>query len=84
MEPLSLEKEDRIRLAAEIQHFMAADLDVDIGNMDAERLIDFLATSLGTKFYNRGLKDAQALMARKADDIQDELYALERAEEKRG
>lgn len=84
MSDLDLDKEARLRLAGEIQHFMDAELDVEIGNMDAKRLIDFLAASLGARFYNLGLKDAQALFARKADDITDELYALERPVDPRG
>lgn len=84
MDDLSLTKEDRTRLALQVQRFMETDLDVEIGNMDAERLIDFLAGSLGAKYYNQGLKDAGALVARKADDIQDELYGLERTVEERG
>lgn len=84
MDELSLKKEDRTRLALQIQHFMDNELEIEIGNMDAERLIDFLAGSLGAKFYNQGVKDAGALIARKADDIQDELYGLERTVEERG
>ncbi len=73
-----LSNDERALLARRIQRFMAEDLDTDIGNMDAERLIEFLTPSLGARFYNIGLRDAQALFARKADDINDEIYALER------
>lgn len=84
MTELKLEKDARARLASQIQRFLDEELDVEIGNMDADRLIDFLSTSLGARFYNLGLKDAQALFARKADDINDEIYALEQPVEDRG
>ena len=79
MSDLNLDTDSRTRLAEQIKRFCRDDLDVEIGNMDAERLIDFLVPSLGARFYNLGLKDAQALIARKADDINDELYALEKS-----
>ncbi|KZM47429.1 DUF2164 domain-containing protein [Labrenzia sp. OB1] len=84
MTELKLEKDARTRLASQIQRFLDEELDVEIGNMDADRLIDFLSTSLGARFYNLGLKDAQALFARKADDINDEIYDLEQPVDDRG
>ncbi|ASP33426.1 DUF2164 domain-containing protein [Labrenzia sp. VG12] len=84
MTELKLEKDVRTRLAQQIKRYLDEDLDIDIGNMDAELLMDFLTPTLGAHFYNLGLKDAQALFARKADDINDELYALERRIDERG
>ncbi|MBO6895578.1 MAG: DUF2164 domain-containing protein [Roseibium sp.] len=84
MSELKLEKDARNRLAEQIKRYMDQELDTEIGNMDAEFLIDFLSESLGGHFYNLGLKDAQALFARKADDINDEIYALEKVIDDRG
>ncbi len=84
MTEIPLSKDERSRLARQIQRFMEDELDVEVGNMDTERLIEFLTPSLGARFYNLGLKDAQALLARKVDDINDEFYALERVIEDRG
>ena len=83
MKELKLDKDVRARLTAQIQRYLDDELDLEIGNMDAEFLIDFLSGSLGTYFYNLGLKDAQALFARKADDVTDEIYAMERKVEDR-
>ncbi len=79
-----LDKDSRARLAVQIKRYMEAELEVEIGNMDAEFLIDFLSTSLGAHYYNLGLNDAHALFARKADDLADEIYALERKIDDRG
>ena len=84
MTELKLDKDTRARLAHQIKHYLETDLDVEIGNMDAEFLMDFLTPTLGAHFYNLGLKDAQALFARKVDDINDEIYALERQIDQRG
>ncbi|MET1411181.1 DUF2164 domain-containing protein [Roseibium sp. HPY-6] len=83
MKELKLDKEVRTRLTAQIQRYLDDELDLEVGNMDAEFLIDFLSGSLGAHFYNLGLKDAQALFARKADDVTDEIYAMERKVEDR-
>ncbi len=73
-----LDTDVRARLSRQIQLYLDEELELEVGNMDAEFLIDFLSGSLGAHFYNLGLKDAQALFARKADDITDEIYAMER------
>ncbi|MCX2722134.1 DUF2164 domain-containing protein [Roseibium salinum] len=77
MTDLELDKDTRIRLALQIQRFMAEDLDVEIGNMDAEKLIEYLTSTLGAQFYNQGLKEAQALFARKSEEITYAVYELE-------
>ncbi len=78
MTELKLDKDIRSRLTQEIRTYLDEELEIEVGNMDVEFLIDFLSGSLGAHFYNLGLKDAQALFARKADDITDEIYAMER------
>ena len=76
MSELELDRDTASKLAGEIKRFLDSELDVEIGNMDAEALIGFLTPTLGARFYNMGLKDAQALFARRADDIADDIYAL--------
>jgi len=78
MKPDTLNREERSYLASELRAYLDAELDVEIGNMDAEALIDMIGEKLGAAYYNRGLKDAEALMSRKLDDISDELRALEK------
>lgn len=73
-----ISKDDRAWLVSRVQSYFSQELDQDIGNMDAEFLIDFFAETLGPFFYNNGLQDAQILLARKLDDISDELSAMER------
>jgi uncharacterized protein (DUF2164 family) len=81
MPDLKLDKDTRARLNEQIRQYLSNELDTDIGNMEADFLIDFLSGSLGTSFYNLGLKDAQALIARKMDDINDELYGMEQPDD---
>jgi len=81
MPNLKLDKDTRTRLNQQIRQYLSDELDTDIGNMEADFLIDFLTSSLGASFYNLGLKDAQALIARKMDDINDELYGMEQPDD---
>jgi uncharacterized protein (DUF2164 family) len=83
MKELKLDKEARSLLTSQIRNYLDEELEIEVGNMDVEFLVDFLSGSLGAHYYNLGLKDAQALFARKADDITDEIYAMERKVEDR-
>lgn len=81
MPDLKLDKDTRARLNDQIRRYLSDELDTDIGNMEADFLIDFLGSTLGASFYNLGLKDAQALVTRKIDDLNDEFYGLERQDD---
>lgn len=43
-------------------------------------LLAFIATEIGRDFYNRGLYDAQAVVAARAEDISEAILGLERAQ----
>lgn len=78
MPDIAISKEERAWLVTRIQDHFTEELDRDIGNMDAERLIELFTDTIGGIFYNHGLRDAHALMSRKMDDLADELYTLEK------
>ncbi len=78
MPELTLTKEERTWLVSRIQDHFSDELDQEIGNMDAEFLIDFFAKTAGPLFYNSGVRDAQTLLTRKLEDVTDEFYALEK------
>lgn len=73
-----LSREDREALAREILTYCQDELDIDMGNMDAGFLIDKLGTTMGAAYYNKGLQDAGRLFAQRAEDVSDDLYALEK------
>ncbi|MBD1548021.1 DUF2164 domain-containing protein [Roseibium aggregatum] len=78
MSDIRLSKEDHAWLAECIRSYFETELDQEIGNMDAGFLIDFFAETAGPVFYNQGLRDAQALLSRKLEDVADELSAMEK------
>ena len=68
-------------IVRKIKLYFSEELRQEIGSFDAEFLLDFFAKEIGAYFYNRGLYDAQALLSKKLDDIQDAIYQLERPTE---
>ncbi|HEX7816647.1 DUF2164 domain-containing protein [Dyella sp.] len=81
MEGIAFSSEERGVIVKKIQLYFAEELGQKIGSFDAEFLLDFFAKETGAYFYNRGLYDAQALLAARLDDIQDAIYQLEQPTE---
>jgi len=77
MKKLTLDKERRAELVGRLQRYFVDELEQGIGVMPAERLIEFVAESLGPLYYNQGLSDAQAVFAKALDDVNDSIYGLE-------
>jgi uncharacterized protein (DUF2164 family) len=78
MKPIVFSKEEQADLIPRIKAFVRDELDQDIGDLQASMLMDFFANTLGRAVYNRAIYDAQALIAAKADEMAEALYALER------
>ncbi len=68
-------------LVQNIRSYFDKSLDVELGQFDAEFVLQFFAEEVGPYFYNRGLSDAQAVLASRMDLIQDGIYELEKPTE---
>jgi uncharacterized protein (DUF2164 family) len=77
MKPIRFEKEERAAIVARIQRYFVDELDSEIGGIPAELLLNFFSEEIGPFYYNQRLADAQAVMARMIDTINDEIYGLE-------
>lgn len=73
-------KEEKALIARKIKLYFSEELKQQIGQFDAEFLLDFISEELGA-YYNRGLYDAQATLSEKFEDIQDAIYQLEKSTE---
>ena len=78
MKRIEFTKEETKQLVGLIQTYFTDELDQDIGQLPAELLLDFIGAKIGVHFYNRGLYDAQAVLAAKVEDITEAIYGLER------
>jgi uncharacterized protein (DUF2164 family) len=81
MSEIEFSKEEKELIVRKIQLYFKAELDSDIGQFDAQFLLDFFAKEVGGYFYNRGLYDAQAVLEKRMDDITDAIYELEKITE---
>ena len=80
MKPIKFEKDERAAIVSKIQRYFVDELDSEIGAIPAELLLAFFTEQIGPFYYNQGLGDAQAAMARIVDNINDEIYGLEQRE----
>ena len=69
------EKEAMVR---KLQSYFEDELSQDIGQFDAEFLLDFFADNLGAYFYNQGLHDAMSVFQSKMETVGDEIYVIEK------
>ncbi|MDP1737514.1 MAG: DUF2164 domain-containing protein [Caulobacter sp.] len=74
----AIDKPDRELLARSLRAHLKAELDVEIGGLDAEFLLDFMAERIGPRFYNLGLRDAATALAKRMDVLTEALEELER------
>jgi uncharacterized protein (DUF2164 family) len=78
MKRIEFSKEETQQLVGLIQVYFRDELDHEIGQLPAELLLDFIGAKIGVHFYNRGLYDAQAVLAAKMEDLTEAIYGLER------
>lgn len=67
-------------LVDKIQRYFDNELEQEIGQFDAEFLLDFFATEIGPAFYNQALLDAQSALESKLDDVRYAIQDLEKSE----
>lgn len=81
MEKDLISREDKERLVLTVQRHLSDESEVEIGRFDVEALVDLMARLVGPHYYNKGLIDAHALVARQVDEINDAFYEMERLPE---
>ena len=78
---IEFSKEEKELLVGKVQSYMDEELNYEIGQFDAEFLLDFFSEEIGAYYYNRGLEDARLVVERKLDTIDEEIYAIEKPTE---
>lgn len=81
MSEIEFSKEEKDVIVKKIQLYFRDELETEIGQFDAQFLLDFFAEEVGAYFYNRGLYDAQAILERRIEDISEAIYELEKVTE---
>ncbi len=62
---------------AKIKTYFAEELDEEIGQFDAEFLLDFFGDLIGGAYYNQGLQDALGVIESQTDRMKETLFAME-------
>ena len=81
MASIEFSAEHKTLLVSQIQKYFERELDQDIGDFDAEFLLDFFTEKVGGFYYNEGLNDAKALLDDKLDTITESFSELEKVTE---
>jgi len=58
MSEIKFSKEEMEIITKKVQLYFSEELDYEIGQFDAQFLLDFIAEEIGPYFYNKGLYDA--------------------------
>ncbi|CCN48613.1 conserved hypothetical protein [Vibrio nigripulchritudo MADA3029] len=78
MTDIKIERDKKNELVEELQRYLIDELDTEVGQFEAEFLLDFFVEKAGPAIYNQALMDARAVIERKVADIDDELYGIEK------
>lgn len=70
--------EEKETLIPKIKMYLHDELDVEIGNFDAEFLLDFFIEEVGPYFYNRGIKDSLDMLDTRMEEVKESIYVLEK------
>ena len=80
MARIEFDRGTREDLARRLVKRLRDELDIEVAPMDGQRLLDLLAESFGAAYYNQGLRDAQAAVQARVDDIAEAIAGLEQPE----
>lgn len=81
MSEIEFSKEEKEIITRKIQLYFTEELNQEIGQFDAQFLLDFFSEEIGPYIYNRGLYDSQTILESKMEDISDAIYELEKITE---
>ena len=81
MSDIKFSKEEKQFLVNKIQAYFEQEMNREIGQFEAEFLLDFFSREVGAYYYNQGLSDARSLLAEKLETISDAFYEIEKPTE---
>jgi len=77
MTKIKFTKEQKEHIIQKIKHYFNQELREEIGQFDAEFLLEFFGKEIGSYFYNRGLHDAHGMIESQIDIIKEAIYTME-------
>ncbi|MEO1938250.1 MAG: DUF2164 domain-containing protein [Sulfurimonas sp.] len=77
MKKLEFTIEQKEHIVYKIKHYFNKELNEEIGQFDAEFLLEFFAHEIGPYYYNQGLQDATKIIEEQTDRTKEALYTME-------
>ena len=73
-------REAREALNQSVQHWFESELHVDLGQFEADSVVDYFIEQLTPAIHNQAVESALALLREYHARIEDDVYALEQPE----
>jgi uncharacterized protein (DUF2164 family) len=74
---IELSGEGRDRILRSVRRFFDEQLDQELSDFQAERVVDFFVKELGAPVYNQAIRDAHEFIEQKLADLDAEFYEPE-------
>ena len=78
MSDIKFTNQEKEAMVVKLQSYFEKSLAQELGQFDAEFLLDLVSKELGAYYYNRGLHDARLIFEERVQTIDDDLYAIEK------
>ena len=75
---IKLSKEEEEVLLDNLRDYMSEEFDLDIGNLPAKFLFDFMVDLIGSKIYNQAIDDAEPWLYERFISILEDSQALKK------
>ena len=73
---INISRKNKDKITHNLQEWLRENLEQEIGNLDAEFLLDYFTENLGGFYYNQALSDVHSLIAEKTESLADSIYDL--------
>jgi uncharacterized protein (DUF2164 family) len=74
---IELSGDRRDRIVRSVRKFFGQELDQDLSDFQAERVVEFFVKELGAPVYNQAIRDAHGFLQEKLEDLDGEFYEPE-------
>lgn len=75
--PLALPKDTEAFLLGSLKRYAREELDLELGELKAKLLLDYVMREVGPSVYNQAIADAQAALQAKVADLGLDCYQAE-------
>lgn len=72
--PIEFASEARAQALASLKQYLEENLDLEVGDLKAELLLDYIIQELGPTVYNQAITDARAFFEERAADLEGVCY----------